>query len=66
MTSYSTTWGKDALALEEWPLLVRELIRQGIVKDEAEAIRRLEAGEKITVNLPVTSTEWHGIYGTSE
>lgn len=47
-----------------WDLLVATLVRQGVVADEAEAVRRLEAGEELLVNLPVAKSEWRGLYGT--
>lgn len=51
---------------QSWDLLVAELIRQGVVIDEAEAIRRLANGEKLQVQLRAKNGQWRGIYGTTE
>lgn len=51
---------------EQWQLMVRQLVAQGVVKDEAEAIARLERGEKLPFKAKVNANEWRGIYGTAE
>lgn len=53
-------------ALDQLIMACDLMVQQGIAKDRAEAYHRLASGEKITVSAKVDTSEWRGLYGTSE